>query len=126
MRIVWTEQIDSILSVGIWVGVIIGTSNWALTRQEALHALDQLEELGVSILGGEVCHRVGDRIEMNYDSWHCDLEPKESMTSFLQRSLDAARSYIIRYPRDDVFFLIDPDLLHGNPDDREWKSDIYG
>lgn len=51
MSIVWSEQIDSILSYGVSLDCV-EIKNWALGRDDALRAINELEILGVSILGG--------------------------------------------------------------------------
>jgi len=50
MELVWSQRADRVLAVGEWLGAS-GIRNWALTRQEALTALDALERDGIGILG---------------------------------------------------------------------------
>ncbi len=52
LQVIWSEKIDRILSVGVWLGP--EHRNWALTRGRALNAIDQLRDANVVILGGDV------------------------------------------------------------------------
>jgi hypothetical protein len=96
MNIIWSEQIDPILSRGISLENF-GVRNWALDRDNALRAIYELEASGISILGGDVYQLVGEIAEQTYDSWYCDQGPDESDLVFLKRSSDKAVNYICSY-----------------------------
>lgn len=96
MSVIWSEQIDPILSRGIFLEHL-GVRNWALRRDDALRAIYELEALGISILGGDVYQLVGEIPEQTYDSWYCDQAPDESDSVFLKRSSDKAANYICNY-----------------------------
>lgn len=107
MSIIWSEEIDPILSRGIPL-CDLGVRNWALTRDHALHAIYQLEALGVAILGGDVYRLVGETVALTYDSWHCDQGPDEAGSDFSKRSSDAATSYILNYLMSEGLFSLVP------------------
>ncbi|KJH79019.1 Imm40 family immunity protein [Pseudomonas sp. ES3-33] len=107
MSIIWSEQIDSILNRGIFLDRW-GVRNWALARDDALHAIYELQALGIAILGGDVYQLVGENAEQTYDSWHCDQGPDESDSVFLKRSSDKAKSYILSCLMPKVLFSLVP------------------
>lgn len=107
MSFVWSEKIDSILSVGFFLDSL-GIRNWALRRDEALAAIDQLEALGVPILGGDVYQLVNELPEHTYDSWYCDRGADEADPTYLRRSADEARRYIQAYLVGQAVFSIVP------------------
>ncbi|ASC94983.1 TPA: Imm40 family immunity protein [Pseudomonas aeruginosa] len=109
MSVIWSQQIDSILSSGISLEYA-GIKNWALRRDDALRAICELEDLGVPILGGDVYQLVGEYAEQTYDSWYCNHEVGESDLAFLKRSSDKARVYICNYLVDGALFAIVPKI----------------
>jgi len=109
MSIIWSEQIDPILSRGISLDNL-GVRNWALGRDDALHAIYELEAFGIAILGGDVYKLVGEKAEQTYDSWYCDQGPGESDSVFSKRSSDKAKSYICSYLMPEGLFAIVPKI----------------
>ena len=109
MSIIWSEQIDPVLSRGISLDNI-GGRNWALGCDDALHAIYELEAFGIAILGGDVYKIVGEKAEQTYDSWHCDQGPDESDSVFSKRSSDKAKSYICCYLMSEGLFAIVPKI----------------
>lgn len=111
MKVIWSEKIDSILSYGYSLSQI-GVNNWALTKEEALLALDKLLEIQVPILGGDVYHKSGETFHSNYDNWYCDQIEGELKADYLTRSIDVARQYIINYQAETsntVYFALIPE-----------------
>lgn len=94
------RKIESILSIGLRLD-IIGVDNWALTRSQALAALDKISETDASVLGGDVLSVTGQDIRHNYDNWACDHKIGEAEIEYKKRSIVAARDYIIKYPAGD-------------------------
>ncbi len=86
----------------------VGVRNWALSREDALLALDELERLGVAVLGGDVYRIIGRCFEPSFDSWHCDQNVDELGYAYLMRSTGAARTYIKSYGIDGAFFVLVP------------------
>ena len=109
MSIIWSEQIDPILSRGISLDSL-GVRNWALRRDDALHAIHELEAFGIAILGGDVYKLVGEKAEQTYDSWHCEQGSDESDSVFSKRSSDKAKSYICSYLMSEGLFAIVPKI----------------
>lgn len=107
MSIIWSEQIDSILSYGISLSCV-GVKNWALGRDDAIRAINELEALGFPVLGGDVYQLVGEFPEQIYDNWYCDQEPGELDSDFLKRSSEKARGYIGSYSMSGALFSIVP------------------
>jgi hypothetical protein len=110
MKIFWSEKIDEILkSSHPLMG--IGVNNWALTRHEALIAIDKLMTLGVPILGGDVFEQTNDVLRHNYDNWYCNKLDNESIKDFIIKSHEKAKEYIESYHSnkpESIFFVIVP------------------
>jgi len=49
------EKTKEILKAGVFIE---SYGNWALTKEQALKAIDALEEAGIGILGGDVYERI--------------------------------------------------------------------
>ncbi|WP_170305784.1 Imm40 family immunity protein [Pseudoduganella ginsengisoli] len=109
MENIWSSKIDAILSVGHSLERI-GVRNWALEREAALKALQQLSAIGVAILGGDVYVVQGENIEPNYDNWYCNREAEENEADFVARSVAKAQRYIVNYltSANNVLFAIVP------------------
>jgi hypothetical protein len=112
MEMIWSIDIDSILNIGCSLEGV-GVRNWALERDAALVALEQLAALGVAVLGGDVYAVSGANAESNYDSWYCDREGGELEAAFVERSIAKARNYIANYhaPPRSVLFAIVPNTV---------------
>jgi hypothetical protein len=108
MEYVWSKEIDSVLSVGRHLENI-GVRNWALGRDAALTALEQLRTLGVPVLGGDVYTVRGDDVELSYDSWYCNQDGKADR-EFVEQSIAKASNYIGNYrsTSGEVLFAIVP------------------
>lgn len=112
-HMIWTESVDKELMVGKFLGEF-GTSNWGLTRLQALEVLPRMKSLGVPILGGDV-YQMDEhgRILPNYDNWYCDRLPGENDQSFVERSVRRAEEYVSKYPIPDtgaIFFTVVPEV----------------
>jgi hypothetical protein len=88
----------------------LGVRNWALSRDNALRAIDDLEDFGVAILGGDVYLLVGEIAEQTYDSWYCDRGHDEPESVFFKRSLDKAREYVSGYSVQGALFALVPKI----------------
>lgn len=93
-----TGGANGILESGISLNCI-GVENWALTRSQALAAL---ENLNSTVLGGDVIQFVKNAPRYTYDNWFCEMEDGESTTAFATRSLVVAKSFISDYRNADV------------------------
>lgn len=111
METIWSKKADAVLSAGRWLGDI-GDYNWALTRKEALKALDQLEIEQIGVLGGSVLEMREGIFYYNYDNWSCNPQADESDAAFAKRSIIETRTYITNYRSNQVkqyFFEIIPE-----------------
>jgi hypothetical protein len=112
METIWSKEIDTVLSIGRSLQDV-GVRNWALTREKALYALDQLAKKGVAVLGGDVYMTSDGKIEPTYDNWYCDHEQGELDVVFIERSIAQARSYIYNYKetgKKNIYFAIVPKI----------------
>jgi hypothetical protein len=111
MEKIWTNDVDAILGVGRSLENV-GVRNWALEQTAALIALDQLNAIGVAVLGGDVYDVSGSNLEPSYDSWYCNRDAGETPQDFVARSFAKAKSYISNYqaPAGSVFFAIVPSV----------------
>lgn len=103
--------INEILKIGVPLESI-GVKNWALSKEDAIKALDRFYELQIPILGGDVCENINGIIQYKYDNWYCDRQPNESQLDFASRSIDKARDYINNYHSDNIeqiFFAFVPE-----------------
>ena len=96
-----TDGANRILESGISLNCI-GVENWALTRSQALAALEGLKNLNSTVLGGDVIQFVKNAPRYTYDNWFCEMEDGESTTAFATRSLVVAKSFISDYRNADV------------------------
>ncbi|MEW9899031.1 Imm40 family immunity protein [Chitinivorax sp. PXF-14] len=112
MENIWSSEIDSILSVGRTLDSV-GVRNWALEREAALAALEQLSAIKVAVLGGDVYAVNGANVESNYDNWYCNRDGGEADADFVERSIAKARSYITNYRANagSVLFAIVPSVV---------------
>ncbi|MGH8601616.1 MAG: Imm40 family immunity protein [Gammaproteobacteria bacterium] len=111
MEHIWSSEVDSILGVGRFLESV-GVRNWALEREAALAALEQLTAAGVAVLGGDVYAVSGANVESNYDSWYCNRDSGEAEADFVERSIAKAKSYIANYraTAGSVLFAIVPNV----------------
>ena len=107
---IWSSAVDSILSAGMSLESV-GVRNWALSRDDALEALNRLEALGVGVLGVDVYRTSGQVLELSFDNWHCEKEPGEDNADFVARSADISRAHIVSWPDRDAFFALVPAFL---------------
>jgi hypothetical protein len=110
MENIWSSEIDSILRVGHSLESV-GVRNWALEREAALNALEQLCVLGVAVFGGDVYVANSSGVESNYDNWYCNRDVGETDVDFVVRSVAKARNYIANYRAEGrVLFAIVPNV----------------
>ncbi len=90
-----------------------GVNNWALTKEQALSALDKFMTAQISILGGDVFEKINDLYKPNYDNWYCDKKDGENKREYLERSIITAKNYIKDYKTKEFsnnFFVIVPEV----------------
>lgn len=109
---IWSTEVDEILKQGYFLGKE-GVNNWALSKQQALKALDELLIKKFSILGGDVYVSRNDMFRPTYDNWYCDFFPEESDEEYLWRSIEKAKLYIEKYgitEKEDFYFVLVPNI----------------
>ena len=79
-------------------------------RDDALHAIYEVEASGIAILGGDVYKLIGEKVEQAYDSWYFGQGPDKSDSVFSKRSSDKAKSYIFSYLMPEGLFAIVPKI----------------
>lgn len=87
------REIEDVLRVGVSL-LHIGISNWALTKSEALYALDQFKLLRVPVLGGDVYLYEDGKFRSGYENWYVKEIPGEPANDFLIRSIEESRHFI--------------------------------
>ncbi|MGI9279050.1 MAG: Imm40 family immunity protein [Endozoicomonas sp.] len=105
---VWSKDIKQAICCGVSLESL-GINNWALTKQQALSALEYFKIKKAIVLGGDVCSIKGQNPELNYDSWHCDRNSNETLDDFSKRSILVATDYIKNYTlpnREKAYFVL--------------------
>ena len=76
----------------------LGLRDVALSRADALLAVNMLRDSVRVILGGDVYHRRDGRLEPALANWYSDPKQAEARLSYLQRSWDTTEKYLKAYP----------------------------
>lgn len=105
---VFSEQADEILSVGAWLGPEY--SNWALSRKQALHAIESLRGVTFIILGGDVLNRADDNYKHAYANWSFNRS-FSGANGDVTESARKATAYIEAYPVVDAYFVLVPGIV---------------
>lgn len=118
MEIFWSSEVDRIMSAGRSLEDV-GVRNWALSREEALVALAKFAEIEIAVLGGDVYLANGSIVELSYDNWYCNRDKFETISAYVERSIAAAKSYIMNYkaPEGAVLFAIVPNANNNHGHD---------
>ena len=77
---------------------LIGTEECALSRSNALEALDLAQEAEFAVLGGDVYLRQSGKISPAYANWSVDKQDHEKQVDYIARSCKETREYILEYP----------------------------
>ncbi|MCB0339040.1 MAG: hypothetical protein KDD53_05530 [Bdellovibrionales bacterium] len=79
---------------------LIGANEKALTKEQCLTVINELEGLGIAILGGDVVKLIKGKPKHTYDSWHYQPKVKNEVysTSEVSESARKAREYVESYP----------------------------
>jgi Immunity protein 40 len=82
--------------------------DFALTRSNAIAALNILKEQGGGILGGDVFKLKNSQLVPAYANWCCIERVDETKQEFSLRSILAALDYIINYPvnEEEPYFVL--------------------
>jgi len=113
MKIVFSKEIDNILSTkGIFLESI-GINNWALSDKDVLFVLEQFDNMHIAVLGGDVCEKKdNDKMQLNYDSWHYEKDLNKLESEYINDSLRYAELYIKNYNglSNNIYFILVPDV----------------
>ncbi len=107
MEYIWTAEVDRILSRGISLESE-GIRNWAMTEPLAISAINEIAELGIPILGGDIYVSNIGRLQLTYDNWYCNKRDSENFNEYVARSQQTAISYIRKYAKPTILFAIVP------------------
>lgn len=116
----YSPEIDAILSVGLSLSEF-GTNSWALTKEQALAALQKFKLTGTPILGLDVLKLENGIIDYTYDSSSYDRSDQESLNDYINNSINRAINYIEAYPSEIVSFDLVPDIIKNSI----WLNKIY-
>ena len=89
-------SVEKILSKGLSLQNF-GINNWGLAKEKALIAINELRNLSIPVLGGDVMRLENGEWTHTYDNWYCDKLPNESKERFVIRSTQAADEYVNNY-----------------------------
>jgi hypothetical protein len=106
------EQYDSLLgSCGVSLGMP-GIYDIALTRDDALRAVELLRASKVAIFGGDVYFRRATGIELAYAFWSANPKPGEEEEAYRRRSWETSEAYIKGFPpaegAEPLFVIVTP------------------
>jgi len=86
-----------------------GLSEIALSRADAIIAVELLRSASIPILGGDVYFKKNKGIESAYANWHTDPMDGEDRGSFVTRSCRDTLNYIENFPPTEampIFVLV--------------------
>jgi hypothetical protein len=77
---------------------LLGLSERALSREDAMRAVELVRNAGVPILGGDVYVDQNGEVASAYANWYVERGERESEKAFAARSYSESRAYISGYP----------------------------
>lgn len=84
-----------------------GISDFMLSPENSLHAIEILKNSGVPIIGGEVWRKNGDRFDITLDIWDLEKSEYSSRYCFFEESIKLAKNQAQKYiDKNDEFFLV--------------------
>ncbi|MDI7175390.1 Imm40 family immunity protein [Leptospira santarosai] len=112
MDYLWPREIYEILNIGVHLSDV-GVNNWALTKDQALLALEKFLKLDIPISGGDVYEYRKGIIESNYNNWYCNPDKMEANSEYVKRSIEKAVKYIQEYKikeNHQIYFVLIPEV----------------
>ena len=79
-----------------------GIADVALSRTDAMLAVNLLQNAAIPILGGDVYFKTETGIEVAYANWHSDPADGEDRNSFVIRSCLDTKNYIEKFPSTEA------------------------
>ncbi len=90
----------------------IGVNAVALSRDDALAALQALSGSQVAVLGGDVYQVQGSLIKVTRDSWYARRRDSESTAEYVRRTQEAAWHFVETYPDSKLSSILAPFGAH--------------
>lgn len=90
--------------MGVWLGP--EHRNWALSKEQALTAIDCLRDAGIAVLGGDVLGGPEENYRHTYDNWYFEPQSSGAESDAVSSGAQKASSYIRGYPRADAYFVL--------------------
>jgi hypothetical protein len=87
----------------------IGLDEVALSKRDALDAIQSLEGHQIAVLGGDVYFEEGGRIRPRLHNWFCEKQPNEHPFEFTKRSQIVALNFVQGYDaslKSNAFFVL--------------------
>lgn len=87
----------------------IGLDEVALSKRDALDAIQSLEGHQIAVLGGDVYFEEGGRIRPRLHNWFCEKQPNEHPFEFTKRSQIVALNFVQGYDasaKSNSFFVL--------------------
>ena len=100
-----TEYQQLLTNAGVPLLQKVGVDEVALSRQDALRAVEILRRASLPILGGDVYFERRGDIESAIANWHADPRPGESRGEYLARSWATTETYIQKFPQQPTGIL---------------------
>lgn len=82
------------------------TRNWALTREQALNAIDKLRDANVAVLGGDVLSGPDESYRHTYNNWYFEPSTPSIDSDVVSSGALKASTYVRSYPHDDAYFVL--------------------
>jgi len=101
----WSTCEKNILSKGIHLAEI-GINNWALTKKQAITALESLEDKGIGVSGGDVLRLENGEFNHTYDNWSYECQKDQKIDEYIAESIGYARNYINTYQGKGEYFVL--------------------
>jgi Immunity protein 40 len=105
----WSEKIDAVLVNGLSLEEY-GIANYALSKTNALVAIDKLRNMGVTILGGDVYLREDIDWKSTGDSWCIEIQDGNISDQSVDLGYEKALEYINNYRIENIYFAIVPSI----------------
>jgi hypothetical protein len=71
-----------------------GSNEVALTIEDALSAIELLQEAKLAILGGDILLDESGKLVYTYENWYCEKIADENDVDYINRSCLYSKSYI--------------------------------
>lgn len=107
----WSDDTKEILVRGMPLEEF-GINNWGFRIEQAASVIHDFKNRSIPILGGDVFTLADGHLTPTYHNWYCDRKCDESREDFVERSAQAASSFIASFqssPSNISLFVFVPD-----------------